>query len=185
MLTNSLTSLHWHVSRWVASVPCSKVRTSRWRIYIASASDARCDCSPFQCARWQNSVKSWGREVSPWLFSSATSVANLALVHCFNLPASNIAISFFPTYQCYAPLVSPASLLDSQHGCIALPHAKESGQNSVGGLVLHCQQMWLHCQQRWIKPHPTTIKSTSWSNGPVETKPPTEFDQTGETNAPL
>ena len=25
-------------------------------------------------------------------------------------------------------LVSPASLLDSQHGCIASPHAKESGQ---------------------------------------------------------
>ena len=27
-------------------------------------------------------------------------------------------------------VVSPASLLDSHHGCIASPHAKESGQTS-------------------------------------------------------
>ena len=30
-----------------------------------------------------------------------------------------------------AMVASPASLLDSQHGCIASPHAKESGQTPL------------------------------------------------------
>ena len=84
-------------------------------------------------------------------------------------------------------LVSPASLLDSQHGCIYIT-AREEGvwSNSVGSLVLHCQQMWSHCQQRWIKttPHNNQIHFLVQEiPGQVETKPLTEFDQTPSSRA--
>ena len=43
--------------------------------------------------------------------------------------ASSTFALLFPTWLLAVELVSPASLLDSQHGCIASPHAKkESGQ---------------------------------------------------------
>ena len=80
-------------------------------------------------------------------------------------------------------LVSPASLLDSQHGCIASLHAKkESGRRF--GLALSANVAALPAKMNKTTPHNNQIHFLVQEiPGPVETKPPTEFDQTPSSRA--
>ena len=71
----------------------------------------------------------------------------------------------------YNPLVSPASLLDSQHGCIASPHAKkESGQTPLAvrsplvqeflglGSGFDCCGVWFYSSLLTVRPHLLTVQ---------------------------
>ena len=75
-------------------------------------------------------------------------------------------------------VVSPASLLDSQHGCIASPRSlvKLGWQF---GLALSANVVALSAKMNKSTPHNNQIHFLVQEiPGPVETKPPTEFDQT-------
>ena len=76
-------------------------------------------------------------------------------------------------------VVSPTSLLDSQHGCIASPHAKNEF-----GLALSANVVALSAKMNKTTPHNNQIHLLVQEiPGPVETKPPTEFDQTPSLRA--
>ena len=67
-------------------------------------------------------------------------------------------------------LVSPASLLDSQHGCITSPHAKESGQTPYAvwsplvqeflgpGSGFDCCGVWFYSSLLTVRPHLLTVQ---------------------------
>ena len=68
-------------------------------------------------------------------------------------------------------VVSPASLLDSQHGCIASPHAKkESGQTPLTvwsplvqeflgpGSGFDCCGVWFYSSLLTVRPHLLTVQ---------------------------
>ena len=87
-------------------------------------------------------------------------------------------------------LVSPASLLDSQHGSIASPH--ESGQLrrrfglalSAIVVALSAIVVALSAKMNKTTPHNNQIHFLVQEiPGPVETKPPTELDQTPSSRA--
>ena len=70
----------------------------------------------------------------------------------------------FPHLHSACILVSPASLLDSQHGCITSPHAKkESGQTPYAvflgpGSGFDCCGVWFYSSLLMVQPHLLTVQ---------------------------